>query len=577
MAQPFALSNTLRRLFSTSLTHTPSTVATSRQSNRLRQLPPEAYYFNHTQNLFLEIPPLPSSPPPSPVTAPPTSPPTTTMTDWKVPGNHPVLNLEASNLPEWELRTVMQLSTVATGTSFAADLLKAETTPQDPDPSAIANVRNFLVSSVHLSHAQAIMTMTPSDAFAHLKSLGPRRSVEDHIDATPTPDFNNCLSVDDFSNKLLTYFANISAIDSSSHHVSPRAKLRLAFRSLPNTPIAHQLKLSWQHTMPINEPTHSSFLALMDELKSSGIKPHRNSSSNNNQHQQRQNQQHHIQGRHPPPHRRQHGYYPNGAPPQYNRPRGLENPSPPYTCPPCGMDNHRPGHRNFPCSANFPTPAPPGPPQQLFPSRAPSQYQPHYQQQQQQFRPFRPPQTPQTRPRREPFNFASMAQAAFEAGQRAPILATPEQQEHPGDSNAESHDQFFDARAVNEEGADRFPFYYSPSPILDSGASAHLFPSADSFTNKQSVDVPISVADGSFITAVTRGKTSLHTGTSLLPLSSALHVPNLARPLISAALLAKDFCITMLRDKFYISTSSNKPPAADIVASGSRQNNIYVF
>ena len=66
------------------------------------------------------------------------------MADWKLPANHPTLNLESSNLPEWELRTFMQLSTIPIGEGlFASTLLKTDTMPQNPDPIAIANARNF--------------------------------------------------------------------------------------------------------------------------------------------------------------------------------------------------------------------------------------------------------------------------------------------------------------------------------------------------------------------------------------------------------------------------------------------------
>ena len=175
------------------------------------------------------------------------------------------------------------------------------------------------------------------------------------------------------------------------------------------------------------------------------------------------------------------------------------------------------------------------------------------------------------RPRQDPYEFANFA-AAFQAGRLAHSEDTTAH-----DAPEEDPEQF----TVNEGGSDeRLAFFYSPSPnsrapILDSGASAHLFPSNESFRNATPVNIPITVANGSTIAATTRGDTFLRTGHTLLALPSALHVPGLTTALVSAAKIAKKYSVTFYPNNFFISQSFNIPPAYTVIATGSRRNNIF--
>lgn len=183
----------------------------------------------------------------------------------------------------------MQLSTLYIREGlFASALLKADTIPQNPDPTPAANAHNALVSSAHLFHVQATDKMKPADAYVHLKLFGLRWSAEDHVETTPIPDFKNCKGVDDFSTKLLSYLAGIAAIDSATHHITHHENMRLVFRSLSQTPLANQINMVWKHSLPLNEPTLASFLVIIGVLKGAGPIPIRTYTQGKNQQQHQQ-------------------------------------------------------------------------------------------------------------------------------------------------------------------------------------------------------------------------------------------------------------------------------------------------
>ena len=471
------------------------------------------------------------------------------------PPGFPTLRLDTANIAQWKLRTKAHLSTIRLDGHVASSYLLASTTPVDPDDTMSACVINFLVSTVHHAHANAIVLMTPAAAFDHLSALEAAMSIEDLIDSSPVPMLNNSKTLEEFQSAFLAWFSKITDIEPDSVHASARSKVRFLWSALPKSPTVLGMKQTWTMThRGANDTTHGSVNEIFAMLKQAEVKPFTSGPSRPST----------IRT----PARRgnlQHGRTPFG------RPGGLINPDPPYSCPICRMDNHRQGESadpRAPCASRSPA----------HPQRLPPQFPPRRQYPQP---PHPPPQFPPRQqyqqprqPRPDPFNFANIA-AAFEAGQRAERPVAPSA---PGEAVGEA-DPYF----VNEDASEESPaFLYSHSPasrppILDSGASAHLLPSAASLRNPMPVNIPITVANGTTIPAVARGNTVLRTGHTSLALPSALHVPGLSTALVSAAQIAKQFSITFYKNHFFISSSSNIPPVHTVVATGSRHNNIYHF
>ena len=89
-----------------------------------------------------------------------------------------------------------------------------------------ACILNFLVSTVHHTHGNAISSKTPAEAFTFLSELVIPQSVEYFIDANNVPQLNASESLDDFKVALLAWFAKIADIDPDSAHATPRSKVR---------------------------------------------------------------------------------------------------------------------------------------------------------------------------------------------------------------------------------------------------------------------------------------------------------------------------------------------------------------
>lgn len=147
-------------------------------------------------------------------------------------------------------------------------------------------------------------------------------------------------------------------------------------------------------------------------------------------------------------------------------------------------------------------------------------------------------------------------------------------------STEEDDDQFYDTVNVNDDAA-HFLYLtspvvnYLPPQILDSGVSSHLFPTGLSFSRKKIVNAKIS--DRTSISGIARGDASLRTGSKTLLLRSELHVLDLERPLVSAAKLAKDVFITMLKDRFCLTRTNLPPIPSKVIAKGTTDSNFFVF
>lgn len=511
--------------------------------------------------------------------------------DFRVPSSLLELHIEASNLAAYKLYLNSHLKTVRKGDHVAADYLSADKTPTTQDPAFAACVLNFLVASTHISHSQAIIKMSPSEAYTYLTSLGVTPSVDDYIDENPIKNFNTFKTFPDFNVYLLGHFAAISSIDPDSHHIKPRAKIRTLLNAVPDSPAKQQIELTWNLSNRLSAPTQASYASLVGDLQRANISPMKHSPWKLNQ-----NQQNAARSELSPPNPAHDNIK------AFARPSGLANPDTPYNCPPCRKDNHRQGAAGFPCADQQQPPQAPQrnlrqqpqrqqPWQQKQPQQQQwQQYQPQPRQQQPQHAYQRPvpgwlPQQQYQQPRRRHdgtnggVQVANIGHAAAQAAIQA--MQPSDMQQQPLDDFSE---QFYDALPTVNDDQDEAPAHqhypsshHSQTPILDSGASAHFFPSAAAFQNAAPVNIPINVANGESIAAVSRGDTTLKTGSATIPLPSALHVPGLMRPLISVGCLAKNFCVTFLKNRFYLTKTTSPPPPESIIATGSRKNDIFQF
>lgn len=472
------------------------------------------------------------------------------------------MNVEGSNSTEYIMRLSSHLRTIVKDDHVAKDYLKSDTTPSSPDMAFENLVHNFMVSSVHAAHGAAIINMTVPQAFTYLSSLSTPENVDDYVYSRPVADFNTYKTFEEFKTAVYARSAKIASLDATSHHLKPRAMSRFLLEQFPRTEKIIKIDDLWSHTMRRSaDVTHAYYEHLWNDLKNSGITPQSKPGGPGKQYYQGHSYQ-------TPPVRRR--ILPGHAGPAnpYGRAPGLDNPpGGPYRCPPCKMDNHQLGNPG--CLSSQ--------------SRGNFQQRPYQGQVRQGPSPPRPyqPQArvpPPERRRQAGYDMANMA-AAFQALGRQ--QATEEALAAPP-STEEDADQFYDTENVNGDAA-HFLYPTSPivnalpSPILDSGASSHLLPSGSSFSQKMAVNVPVKIADGTSIPAIARGDASLRTGSTTLLLRSALHVPDLARPLVSAARLAKDFCITMLKNRFYLTRQKSPPSPTEVIAKGTTDNNVFVF
>jgi hypothetical protein len=131
--------------------------------------------------------------------------------------------------------------------------------------------------------------------------------------------------------------------------------------------------------------------------------------------------------------------------------------------------------------------------------------------------------------------------------------------------------------AVNSADYTAYQVQVPPRPVLDSAASHSMCCEEKEMTTYRPAQVAIRLANQTTTKAIGAGTALIPTGSTLIKVPHALHVPSMHGTLVAVSQLAKQGTLMFTGSQFWYTNRMAPPTAGDVIARGETVNGVYLF